>query len=337
MADGYTYLGRECVQTEREDQGAAAPPVAARRVAATVSRTASKHHELKGEIQDMKLSKRGLIGRVLTAGAVLALGVVPAVAGPLKDRIEAGESVRLGFANEVPWAYPGENNAPLGFANAHTVGVLKAMGIENIEPVVTDWGGLVPGLVAGRFDIITGGMYIIGSRCENIAFSEPMGRFGDAFIVQAGNPKGLQNYQDLIAQDAVMVTGAGFNTVEAAKQEGLSEANIMQVPGNTEILAAVRSGRADAGALTFFSAKELASQANGEIDVTDPNAMPDWTFNWVGIGFRVDDGDLLAEFNAAQDEYLGSDEMLAAVEPYGYTEAQLPGDEATTEWVCANR
>lgn len=285
----------------------------------------------------MKLTKRGLIGSVLATGAAVALGSAAAVAGPLQDRIDAGESVRLGFANEVPWAYPGDGNAPLGFANAHTIGVLESMGIENIEPVVTDWGGLIPGLVAGRFDVITGGMYIISSRCENIAFSEPMGRFGDAFIVQSGNPKGLQNYQDLIAQDAVMVTGAGFNTVEAAKQEGLPDANIMQVPGNTEILAAVRSGRADAGALTFFSAKELADQAEGEIEVTDPNAMPEWTFNWVGIGFREDDSDFLAEFNAAQAEYLGSEGMLAAVEPYGYTEAQLPGGEATTEWVCANR
>ena len=44
----------------------------------------------------------------------------------------------------------------------------------------------------------------------------------------------------------------------------------------------------------------------------------------------------LDRFNAAQKDYLGSPEMLAAVAEYGYSEAMLPGDK-TTEWVCANR
>jgi len=110
--------------------------------------------------------------------------------GPLMDRIESGKTIRIGFANEIPWAYPGEGNKPVGFANVHALGVLKAMGYDNIEPVVTDWGGLIPGLKAKRFDIITGGMYILSSRCANVDFAEPMGSFGDAFIVPKGNPKG---------------------------------------------------------------------------------------------------------------------------------------------------
>lgn len=278
---------------------------------------------------------RGALTTFAAGAAALAMGSA-AGAGPLMDRIESGDSIRIGFANEVPWAYPGENNAPEGFVNAIALGVLDQMGYDNVEPVVTDWGGLIPGLKANRFDVITGGMYILQSRCENVSFSEPVGQFGDAFIVPAGNPKGLENYQDIKEKDAVFVTGAGYNTIEAAKQEGVPESNIMTVPSNTEILAAVRGGRADAGGLTYFSARNLAQQADGAIEVTDPSALPDWTFNWVGIGFRDEDQDFLEEFNAALEDYLGSEEMLAAVEEYGYTEAQLPGD-VTTEWVCENR
>ena len=273
---------------------------------------------------------------LLGVGAALAASAVMTLAGPLQDRIDAGESIRIGFANEIPWAYPGENNAPLGFANAHAVGVLNAMGHENIEPVVTDWGGLIPGLKAGRFDVITGGMYILASRCENINFAEPMGIFGDAFIVAAGNPKGIENYADLVEKDATMVTGAGYNTVEAAKNEGVPDGNVMQVPGPTEILAAVRAGRADAGAVTYFTALNLAGEAGGEIDVTNPSALPEKYLNWVGIGFRPEDSDFLEAFNAAQAEFLGSEAMLAAVAEYGYTKDQLPGD-VETAWVCANR
>ena len=284
-----------------------------------------------------KMVKRTLKRSVSTfLVAVFCLGAGLADAGQLMDRIEAGKTIRLGFANEIPWAYPGEGNKPLGFANAITIGVLKEMGYENIEPVVTDWGGLIPGLKANRFDIITGGMYILNSRCQNISFSEPIGKFGDAFIVAKGNPKGIQNYQDIKNKGAVFVTGAGFNTVKAAKDEGIPESKIMTVPGMSEILAAVRSGRADAGGLTYFSALNLAKEAKGAIEVTDPFALPEKYLNWVGIGFRKEDPDFLEKFNAALGSYVGSGKMLKDVKQYGYTKGQLPGD-MKTEWVCTNR
>jgi polar amino acid transport system substrate-binding protein len=272
----------------------------------------------------------------LAALAVLGASTLSVAAGPLMDRIAAGDSIRIGFANEVPWAYPGENNAPLGFVNAHVLGVLAEMGYDNIEPVVTDWGGLIPGLQANRFDMITGGMYILASRCENITFSEPMARVSDAFIVQSGNPEGIETYTDFVETGATMVTGAGFNTVEAALREGVPDSQIMQVPGPTEILAAVRAGRAAAGAVTFFTAQELARNSGGTIEVTNPGALPEWTQNWVGIGFRDGDADFVEAFNAAQATYLGSPAMLEAVAEYGYDANVLPGDEST-EWVCANR
>ena len=276
----------------------------------------------------------------LKTAAAMAVAIcaasVSAIGGPLMDRIEAGETIRIGFATEIPWAYPGEGNEPIGFANVHALGVLKAMGYENIEPVVTEWGGLIPGLKANRFDIITGGMYILGSRCKNVDFAEPMGSFGDAFIVPAGNPKGLVDFVTIRDSGSVMATGAGYVSIESAKKVGVPDENVMALPGPTEVLAAVRAGRADAGALTFFTARNLAAEAGGEIEVTDPSLMPLWTKNWVAIAFRPEDSDFLAAFNDAQAEYLGSEEMLAAVGEYEYTSSQLPGD-AKTEWICANR
>ncbi|MCF8108361.1 MAG: ectoine/hydroxyectoine ABC transporter substrate-binding protein EhuB [Desulfohalobiaceae bacterium] len=257
-------------------------------------------------------------------------------ADSILDRVDSGESIRLGFATEIPWAYPGENQEPLGFVNAITLGILETMGYTDIEPVVTEWGGLIPGLKAQRFDIITGGMYILNSRCKNVNFSEPIGVFGECFIVPKGNPKGIENYQDIKEKDALLVTGSGYSTIENAKKEGVPESNIMTVPGNTEILAAVKSGRADAGGVTYFSAVHLSEESGGAVEPTNPTKNPEWTFNWVGIGFRKSDTEFLAAFNKALDEYLGTEEMMEAVAEYGYSKTQLPGD-VSTEYVCNNR
>ena len=193
-------------------------------------------------------------------------------------------------------------------------------------------GDANPLLVA--FGVIGAG--IQGEEIANLEVSPTIGKFGDAFIVAKGNPKGIQNYQDIKDKGAVFVTGAGFNTVKAAKDEGVPESKIMQVPGMSEILAAVRSGRADAGGLTYFSALNLAREAEGDIEVTDPFALPEKYLNWVGIGFRKEDPDFLKKFNAALASYLGSNKMLKDVKEYGYTKDQLPGD-MKTEWVCTNR
>jgi len=272
---------------------------------------------------------------VAAASALALLGAGTALAGPLNDRIAADEPIRIGFANEAPFAYPGEDGEPLGFVNAYTIGLLNEMGYDNIEVVVTDWGGLIPALNAGRLDIVTGGLNIMSSRCESIAFSEPMLMAGDAFIVPTGNPDGLNNYQDLIEQDATFVTGVGYNQVEVARREGVPDNQIMQVPGPSEIVAAIRAERAQAGGVTHLTAIELAAN-HDDIEVSDVSQLPEWTLNWASIGFRKDDQDFVEMFNAAQEDWLGSDAMMELVGPYGYSPENIPEGQ-TAEWVCANR
>ena len=129
------------------------------------------------------------------------------------------------------------------------------------------------------------------------------------------------------------MTGAGYNTIEDAKGAGVPESKIMTVPGPTEILAAVRAGRADAGGGTYFTALNLAKESGGEVEVTNPSALPDEYLSWVGIGFRFADQDFLDKFNKALADYIGSEKMLKDVAQYGYTKDQLPGD-TKTEQVC---
>ena len=82
----------------------------------------------------------------LIAVVALAAGLraATAEAGPLMDRIEAGDTIRLGFANEIPFAYPGDDGSPKGFVNAITIGILSKMGFDNIEPVQMSGEGSSP-------------------------------------------------------------------------------------------------------------------------------------------------------------------------------------------------
>ncbi|MER9483430.1 transporter substrate-binding domain-containing protein [Mesorhizobium sp. M0494] len=273
---------------------------------------------------------------MLTTGLALFVSTWTAHAGPLTDRVNAGQPVRIGFSNVPVYGFPDEKGEPKGFANVIALDVLKRMGNTNVETTVVDWGGLVPGLHANRYDLITGGMYILNARCKNVAFSEPIAKTGVAFIVPAGNPKKINSYKDIAEKGAVFVTYSGSSTIADAKKEGIAEEKIMEVPGPTEVLAAIKSGRADAGSMTYFEAKFIADQSNGTIQATDPDALPEWTQNWVGIGFRSEDADFVAKFNEALKKYVGSEEMMNSVKEYGVVPAHLRG-HPTTEWICSHR
>ncbi|MBP80524.1 MAG: ectoine/hydroxyectoine ABC transporter substrate-binding protein EhuB [Acidiferrobacteraceae bacterium] len=279
----------------------------------------------------------------LSLSLIVSIFALNAFADPLTDRLDSGKKLRLGYAVSVPWAFTTEDGKPTGFVNDLTLLALAEMGIpaENVEGHVVEWAGLIPGIQARRYDLITGGMYILKSRCENINFSNPIGIFGDAFMVPAGNPKGINNYQDVIRTGATLATGAGFNTVEAAKREGVPDSQMLLVAGEMEVLAAVMAGRADAGVMTHAGATAQVEKAGeGKYEVTNPKDLPIWTQNHVGIGFRKTDTDFLERFNTAMLKVIGTKAWMEAGAPHGYTEVQLPsllGYNEATAYACATK
>ena len=279
----------------------------------------------------------------LSLSLIVSIFALNAFADPLTDRLDSGKKLRLGYAVSVPWAFTTEDGKPTGFVNDLTLLALAEMGIpaENVEGHVVEWAGLIPGIQARRYDLITGGMYILKSRCENINFSNPIGIFGDAFMVPAGNPKGINNYQDVIRTGATLATGAGFNTVEAAKRKGVPDSQMLLVAGEMEVLAAVMAGRADAGVMTHAGATAQVEKAGeGKYEVTNPKDLPIWTQNHVGIGFRKTDTDFLERFNTAMLKVIGTKAWMEAGAPHGYTEVQLPsllGYNEATAYACATK
>jgi polar amino acid transport system substrate-binding protein len=269
---------------------------------------------------------------------VILFSISSVNAATLTERLKDGHKLRLGFGTAVPWAYAGDNGEALGFVNMIALTVLEEMGITEHETKVFEWSGLIPGLNANRSDMVTGGMYILKSRCENMNFSDPIGVFGDAMLVPKGNPKDINNYQDVINTGAILVTGAGFNTVEAAKKYEVPDSQMLLVEGEVGILAAMKAGRADVAVQTFFGAKEHEEKTNGKFEVTDPKRMPKETLNVVGIGFRKTDVEFRDNFNKALAKVMANpSKMLARAGVYGYDKAQLPPAEMSTEWACSTK
>jgi polar amino acid transport system substrate-binding protein len=282
------------------------------------------------------LSRRVMVGGLAVVGtAMIASMVTPVRADETLDTARENGYIRVGFANEAPFGYATPEGTLTGEAPEVAKAVLNKMGIAQVDGVLTEFGSLIPGLKAGRFDIIAAGMFINPKRCKEIAFSEPSYGIGQAFLVAKGNPKGLKDYGS-VAADAGLKLAVMAGAVEAgyAKDSGIKEDQLVVLPDGPSLLAAVQAGRADAAALTALSIANLASKGEG-VEMTEPFGMVAGksVMGHGGFGFRKEDTDLLAEFNKQLKDFIGSKEHLDLVTPHGFGNGYLP--TKTTAELCA--
>src|SRR5262245_64891766 len=142
-------------------------------------------------------TRRGFIGLAALGLSAVPLGLKAYAASTLERAKEDG-FIRVGFANEAPFGFATPEGKLTGEAPEVAKAVLNAMGIPQIDGVLTEFGSLIPGLKAKRFDIIAAGMFITPKRCAEIAFSEPYYGIGQAMLVKAGNTKQVADYGSIV-------------------------------------------------------------------------------------------------------------------------------------------
>ena len=215
----------------------------------------------------------GLAAVVAVVGAAANVGSIGSAAAQstLEKAREQGY-IRVGFANEAPYGYATPSGELTGEAPEVAKAVLEKIGIGEVDGVLTEFGSLIPGLKAGRFDIIAAGMFITPQRCEQVQFSEPSYGIGQAFLVAEGNPKNIETYQT-IADNSDLKLAVMAGAVEAgyARNAGVPDGQLVILPDQASLASAVKAGRADAAALTALSIKQMAERNDG-VESTAPFA-----------------------------------------------------------------
>ncbi|MBI2502309.1 MAG: ectoine/hydroxyectoine ABC transporter substrate-binding protein EhuB [Candidatus Latescibacteria bacterium] len=257
------------------------------------------------------------------------------------ERINREGVVRVGYANEAPYAYlDSQADSLTGEAPEIARVVLGRMGVKRIEGVLTEFGALIPGLKAGRFDLIAAGMYITPERCAEVSFSNPTYGIGEALVVRAGNPLGLHSYEDVARQPKVRLGVVGGTAERGyARALGITDKRLTVYPDAPSALAGVEAGRVDAYTGTSLTVQDLLDKArNPALERVKPFADPIINGKPVrgygAFGFRREDRALLKTFNQHLAAFIGTPAHLELVRPFGFTETELPGS-ITAEALCA--
>lgn len=266
------------------------------------------------------------------AGALLTSG--PAAAQDTLEKLRDQGYVRAAFANEVPYGYVDDEGNLTGESPEVAKEIFSRMGVDTVDGVLTEWASLLPGLNAGRWEVVAAGMFITPERCKQAAFSNPSYKIGQSFLVEEGNPNDLHSYAD-VKNNPDVTLGVMSGAVEYgyAQDAGIPDSQISQLPDQASMLAAVKAGRVDAAALTSVSIERMAQRGGDDVERAEPFDTPEGAVGYGGFAFRKADQSLVTEFNERLEDFIGSDEHLELVRPFGFTEANLPGD-MTAEELC---
>ncbi len=270
----------------------------------------------------------------MAEGEMMAIEPVPG--GAYEQALQEGV-VKVGFANENPYAYQEADGTLTGEAVEVARAVLQEMGIEEMEGVLTEFGSLIPGLQAGRFDIITAGMYVNPTRCEQVFFADPEYQIGEALIVEAGNPLGLNSYEDIAANPDVLVgTGAGYLENDMMTAAGVSEDQIVTFPDDPSGMAGLQAGQINAWTgtrPTLMKVLQVTDDPNFELADPFTNPVIDGkpAINYGAAAFRMEDADFRNAFNAGLNKLKAEGELLNIIGEFeGFDEGALPGDTTVT-------
>ncbi len=259
----------------------------------------------------------------------------PATAGTgLLAELQAAGKITVATIVEKPYAYIDDAGNVTGAGPAVFTEVMKRLGINQIDFVLTPFDSIIAGLTSKRWDMSGVEFFVKPDRCAAVAFTNPTEKHTDSLIVPAGNPKDVHSYADVLAKGLRFGTAAGTANIQFAKDAGIPEDKMVIFPDVVTGLAGLRAGRADVLAMAALTSGTLLLNDGGtDVEIADPfvDTQPAY---FSGFALRHEDTDLREAFNAALADMKASGELYTILKPFGFTEAMVPGAEPTSESIC---
>ncbi|MEU5786247.1 ABC transporter substrate-binding protein [Micromonospora purpureochromogenes] len=162
--------------------------------------------------------------------------------------------------------------------------------------------GLVPGLQAGKYDAIAGGITDKKER-QQVATFVDYSASGTGFLVRTGNPLGVKTVADLCGRKVAVqkASNQAKNLASYSKDNCAGKAvEVKEYPENPQAVQALIAGNVEVVAATKVNLVDIAASLTGKAElVDDPSAPNGWLASPNGFGFLKADKDLAEAYRAA--------------------------------------
>lgn len=179
--------------------------------------------------------------------ALLGLAVtLPTLASetPNLDKINERGTLRVGMSTFVPWAMRDKQGDLIGFE----IDVAERLAADSgwkVEFVPTAWDGIIPALLAKKFDVIIGGMSVTPERSKSVLFTTPYSHSGVQVAANKELASGFSEMSDFNSRRVKIAARRGAFTVQVAR-EAFPKAKILQFDDDAQAFQEVLNGNAHA-------------------------------------------------------------------------------------------
>ncbi len=192
------------------------------------------------------------IKTVLVAGIAAAMVAFSGVAGAASQELAASSvleeikqrgTLRVGMSTFVPWAMRDKQGNLIGFEIDVATKVAEDMEVE-VEFVPTAWSGIIPALIAKKFDVIIGGMSITPSRNLTVNFTTPYAHSGQQMVASRELAEGF-SLEDFNSSDVTIACRRGATPCTIV-QDQFPEAKSARFDDDAQAFQEVVNGNAHA-------------------------------------------------------------------------------------------
>lgn len=169
--------------------------------------------------------------------------VTTAAAGMLEDVQKRG-TLRVGMSTFVPWAMRDKDGNLIGFEIDVATKVAEDMGVK-VEFVPTAWSGIIPALIAKKFDIIIGGMSITPQRNLTVNFTTPYAHSGQQMAASTQLASNFKTRADFNSSSVTIACRRGATPCKAA-QKLFPKATVRRFDDDAQAFQEVVNGNAHA-------------------------------------------------------------------------------------------
>jgi len=236
------------------------------------------------------------VTRIVLALMVLAVTSVSALAADhelaqkstLNEILKRGE-LRVGLdAGYMPFEMTDKKGEIVGFDVDLAKEMAKAMGVK-LTIVNTDYDGIIPALMADKFDIIISGMTVNQERNLQINFAKPYIVVGQAILLNKKHEGTITSYKDLNDPKYIVASRIGTTGEQAAKRM-IPKAQYKSFEKEADGAMEVVNGQADAFVYDLpFNVVFMAQQGGKNLILLDQV----FTYEPLGFGIKKGDPDFL--------------------------------------------
>jgi len=296
-----------------------------------------------------ELSRRRFLRGMVTVGAaglaLPAVSLIEACGGTpstgsnegndLLSKVRKAGVINIGLANDPPASIINPDGSVSGQGPVTVQKIMAKLGVPKVHGIVATFGDLVPGLQAGRWDMIGGVISVTKARCAVVQYTDPF-QFNGMEIAWYQNvvSQAPTSIGDVGKRGLIVGFNAGSAYIAIAKNLGVKDDKIQQFPDTAALLEALRTKRiqviiSDTGSL-LLSPAQVAKYPFQHLDYP-----PDGPFIAGALAFRKADKTMYDAFQGEIKKMKDSGEFDQIAQQFQFPAIPADKKNLTPDDVCA--